>query len=256
MRALLLAPVLVPAFALVLAPVLAAPAGAVEPPLVALDVGHFTLAPGATSARGRSELEFNRDLAALVREALARRGLRVRLIGYDGEMSVLSRRAAAARGADLLLSIHHDSVQPHFLQDWTYEGENLRFSDRYAGFSLFVSRRNPALPASLACASAVGAAMNGAGFVPSLYHADPIPGESKSFADRANGVHYYDNLVVLHAAAQAAVLVEAGVIVNRDEELALRDPARQSRMAEAIADGVRSCLGARGRTLTRRGSLG
>jgi hypothetical protein len=50
--------------------------------------------------------------------------------------------------------------------------------------------------------------MRGAGFVPSLYHAEPIPGESP-FADRTNGVHYYDNLVVLHTATQPAVLLEA-----------------------------------------------
>ncbi len=238
MRALLVAAMLA---------ALAAPAAAREPPLVAVDVGHFTAEPGATSARGRAELEFNRDLAQLVRAALEGHGVRVRLVGYDGGMSVLSRRTAAARDADLLVSIHHDSVQPHFLEEWTYEGETRRFADAFAGYSLFVSRRNPGLVESLACASAIGAAMRGAGFAPSLYHADPIPGERKPFADRANGVHYYDNLVVLHTAAQPAVLFEAGVIVNRAEELRLRDPAVQSRIAAAVADGVRSCLGTRDR---------
>jgi N-acetylmuramoyl-L-alanine amidase len=218
-----------------------------EPPLVAVDVGHYLAEPGATSARGRAELEFNRDLAALVRDELQSRDIRVLLVGADGDMAVLSRRTAAARGADLLLSVHHDSVQPHYLEEWVHEGETRRFTDRFAGFSLFVSRRNPELAASLACASAVGAALRGAGFVPSLYHAEPIPGESKPFADRANGVHYYDNLVVLHTATQAAVLFEAGVIVNRVEELALREPATQRRMAAAVADGVRSCLVSRRR---------
>jgi N-acetylmuramoyl-L-alanine amidase len=222
-------------------------AAAREPPLVAVDVGHYAAEPGATSARGRPELEFNRELAALIRDALQARGVRVVLIGADGDMAVLSRRTAAARGADLFLSVHHDSVQPHYLEEWVHEGETRRFSDRFAGYSLFVSRRNPELAASLACASAIGAAMRGAGFVPSLYHAEPTPGESKPFADRANGVHYYDNLVVLHTATQPAVLFEAGVIVNRAEELALRDPATRARMAEAVADGVRSCLVSRRR---------
>ena len=226
---------------------LVAAAAAREPPLVALDVGHFAAEPGATSARGRPELEFNRALAMLVREELQVRGVRVLLIGADGGMAVLSRRTAAASGADLFLSVHHDSVQPHYLEDWVYDGEARRFSDRYAGYSLFVSRRNPALGASRACASAIGVAMRGAGFVPSLYHAEPIPGESKPFADRTNGVHYYDNLVVLHTATQPAVLFEAGVIVNRTEELALLDPAARARMAGAVADGVGSCLVSRGR---------
>lgn len=213
--------------------------------LVAIDVGHFLAEPGALSARGRPEFEFNRELAALIREALEARHLNVLVIGADGNMSVLSRRTGAAQGASLLVSVHHDSVQPHYLEDWDYEGETRRFSDRFAGFSLFVSRRSPQLATSLACASAIGASLRAAGFAPSLYHAEPIPGESKPFADRPNGVHYYDNLVVLHTATQPAVLLEAGVIVNRAEELVLRDPATQRRIAGAVAAGVGECLAAR-----------
>ncbi len=213
-------------------------------PLVAVDVGHFLAEPGALSARGRPELEFNRELAALLREALEARRLAAIVIGADGNMSVLSHRTAAARRADLFVSVHHDSVQPRYLEAWDYAGETRRFSDRFAGFSLFVSRRNPRLAESLACASAIGAGLRAAGFVPSLYHAEPIPGESKPFADRLNGVHYFDNLVVLHTATQAAVLLEAGVIVNRAEELGLRDPATQGRIAGAVAAGVAECLAA------------
>jgi N-acetylmuramoyl-L-alanine amidase len=138
--------------------------------------------------------------------------------------------------------VHHDSAQPHYLEEWTHDGETRRFTDRFTGFSLFVSRRNPAAAASLACASGIGAALRAAGFAPSLYHAEPIPGESKPFADRANGVHYFDNLVVLHTATQPAVLLEAGVILNRAEELAMRDPATQRRIADAVAAGVTACL--------------
>jgi len=224
---------------------LIAASAAAGAPLVAVDVGHYVAEPGAISARGRPELDFNRDLAAVIRNALQAGGARVLLIGADGDMAVLSRRTAAARGADLFLSVHHDSVQPHYLEEWPHEGEIRRYSDRFAGFSLFVSRRNPQLGASLECASAIGASMRRAGFAPSLYHAEPIPGEAKPFADRANGVHYYDNLAVLHTATQAAVLFEAGVIVNRAEELALREPATQARIAAAVADGVHSCLSAR-----------
>ena len=35
---------------------------------------------------------------------------------------------------------------------------------------------------------------------------------------------------------------EAGVIKHRDEELALLDPKRQERMADAIATGIAACL--------------
>jgi len=223
-----------------------APAAAQEPALVAVDVGHFLAEPGALSARGRPEFEFNRALALDLRDALEAQGDRVRLIGAAGDVAVLSRRTTAARGASLFLSVHHDSVQPHYLEEWHHEGETQRFSDRFAGFSLFVSRRNPDPAASLACASAIGARLRAAGFAPSLYHAEPIPGESKPFADRRNGVHYFDNLVVLHAATQPAVLLEAGVIVNRAEELRIREPATRRRIADAVAGGVRECRGGRG----------
>lgn len=212
-------------------------------PLVAVDVGHYAGEPGATSARGRPELAFNRELALELARALEVRGLRAQLIGANGDMAVLSRRTAVAREAALFVSVHHDSVQPHYLEEWEHRGERRKFSDRYAGFSLFVSRRNPEFEQSLACASAIGRELRAAGFAPSLYHAEPIPGESKPFADRANGVHYYDNLVVLHSATQPAVLVEAGVIVNRAEELALAEPATQRRIAAAVAEGARRCLG-------------
>jgi N-acetylmuramoyl-L-alanine amidase len=112
---------------------------------------------------------------------------------------------------------------------------------------VFVSRKNHALGQSLACASAIGEALRAAGFSPSLYHADPIPGENKPFADRTNGVHYYDNLIVLKTARTPAVLLEAGVIVNRDEELKMRSAETQKRVAGAVARGLERCLAGRRR---------
>lgn len=209
---------------------------------VAIDVGHSVQAPGATSARGRVEFEFNRELALAIGRAVGAEGFRAQLIGADGEQNSLGGRPARARGASFFLSVHHDSVQPHFLQAWVHDGAQRLYSDRYAGFSLFVSRRNPALPASLRCASRLGEELRRAGFRPSMYHAEPIPGEMKPFADRANGVHYYDNLAVLKGAASPAVLLEAGVIVNRDEEPVLASGATRQRMAGAVARGLASCL--------------
>ena len=217
-------------------------AAAAQGRTVAIDVGHFLDNPGATSARGRPEFAFNLDLALEIDRALQARGLATVLIGADGAMAHLSRRTAAAGGADFFLSVHHDSVQPRFIEDWVVEDVPRRFSDRNAGFSLFVSRKNPLLAHSLACASAIGAALREAGLAPSLYHAEPIPGESKPFADRLNGVHYYDNLVVLKTARSPAVLLEAGVIVNRDEETRMLSPEVRQRIAAAVADGVERCL--------------
>ena len=223
-------------------PLLLCAAASVHAATVAIDVGHFIEEPGATSARGRPELDFNRELAAEIESAVRGRGLGTLLIGADGFMSQLTRRTAAAAAADFLLSVHHDSVQPHFLETWEFDGVERAFSDRYSGFSLFVSRKNRSLTRSLACASAIGEALRGAGFSPSFYHADPIPGENKPFADRRNGVHYYDNLIVLKTARTPAVLLEAGVIVNREEELKVQSEVVRKRIAAAVADGLQRCL--------------
>jgi N-acetylmuramoyl-L-alanine amidase len=222
-------------------------ADAIAGPTIAVDVGHSRAVPGATSAHGRVEFEFNLELAADIDTALRRNGLATRLIGAEGDMARLSARTASARGADFLLSVHHDSVQPHFLEGWQWQGGDRLYSDRYSGFSLFVSHKNPALAASLRCASAIGAALRQAGFRPSLYHAERIPGESKPFADRENGVHYYDNLVVLITAASPAVLLEAGVIVNREEAITAAEPETRRRMAAAVAAGVSVCVASRSR---------
>ncbi len=117
-----------------------------------------------------------------------------------------------------------------------------RYSDRYAGYSLFVSRLHPDVAASLKCASAIGAALRESGFTASRYHADPIEGENRPFADEPNGVHYFDNLAVLKTARVPALLFEAGVIVNRDEELRMRDSGVRLKIVEAIVTGVGRCL--------------
>ena len=200
---------------------------------VAVDVGHYAAEPGVISASGVPEFEFNLALAFAVKTELEKLQMKVRLIGERGDYAVLHHRTRDARGADLFVSIHHDSVKERLLPE----------ADRFSGFSVFISRFNPKAERSLACASAIGARLRGAGFTPSRYHADPVLGESRPFADEENGVHYYDNLAVARAAAMASVLVEAGVIVNREEDQRMRDPEVRRRIAAAVAGGTRACFG-------------
>lgn len=210
---------------------------------IAVDVGHFLRQPGAISARGVAEFEYNVRLAREISETLKRAGYKAILIGDDGMAEDLAKRAPRAAGMDLFISVHHDSVQPRYLAAWDYEGATYWYApDPFAGFSLFVSRLNAHTEASLKCASAIGAALRQAGFKPSRYHADRILGENRPFADEVNGVHYFDNLAVLKTARIPALLFEAGVIVNRDEELRMRDPAVRQRIADSIAKAVGACL--------------
>lgn len=209
---------------------------------IAVDVGHYLAKPGVISARGIPEFDYNLRLAREISEALKHAGHKTLLIGDDGLAENLGGRAPRAAGMDLFISIHHDSVQPRFFSSWESVGETYYYSDQFSGFSLFVSRLNSQTEASLKCATAIGAALRKAGFTPSRYHADPIVGENRPFADETNGVHYFDNLAVLKTASIPALLFEAGVIVNRDEELRMRDPAVRRRIAESIVAAAGACL--------------
>jgi N-acetylmuramoyl-L-alanine amidase len=199
---------------------------------VALDSGHSRRNPGAISALGIPEWELNRQLALDVAQRLERLGISYRLIGSDGNMEVLTDRTALAQSDELFISLHHDSVLP----EW------LAHVERYRGYSLFISRQNPKINASLDCARQLGDRLLAAGFEPSGYHATPVKGENRPFADRRRGIHYFDGLAVLRTARQPAVLVEAGVIVNRKDEIHITSEKGREKMADAIASAINDCL--------------
>ena len=212
-------------------------------PKVAVDVGHTLAEPGASSARGRSEFDFNRQLAAQLVLALQARSVAVREINTSGTIGSLAGRPEQAGGSDFFVSIHHDSIAAEYLQAWDWDGSETSFTTLKRGFGIFVSRRNPELASSLRCASAMGATLRRAGFMPTPWH-----GRKHQPADAENGVWYYDNLVVLHKSTFPAVLFEAGVIKHREEELELLDGERQERMADALATGITGCLAVTGKS--------
>lgn len=218
---------------------IASVAQAAPAPLVAVDIGHTLEAPGAISARGRTELDFNRDLALKVVTALENVGLRTVLVNADSRIESLEARPASVPDADFFLSIHHDSTSEVHLTEWEWEGTPQTYSDIWAGHSMFVSPRNPDFDTSVLCGRTIGARMQRAGFEPTDKNA-----RRREYVDATHAVHRFDNLIVLYRAVQPALLFEAGVIKNRDEELLLRDEARQARMAAEIASGLAACLSA------------
>ncbi|WP_027184680.1 N-acetylmuramoyl-L-alanine amidase family protein [Desulfovibrio inopinatus] len=206
-------------------------------------VGHSNRRGGAQSARGRSEFLFNQKLAAALADGLRQAGFsKTVLVNFEGNVDSLEAkvRAAKAAQADIVLSIHHDSVQPRYLSKWTVNGKAYRYSDRFSGYSLFVSKKNPRFGASFALARKLGEQLRRRGLVPTLHHAEPIKGENRPLLDKKNGVYQYDGLVVLREADVPAVLIEAGVIVHRDEELDLLSEERQQATVEAVVEAVRA----------------
>lgn len=217
--------------------------------VVAIDAGHGPKAPGAISASGVAEYRFNLRLAGHVRDALVAAGFTKAFLidptGLDLPPVERAKRANAAK-AGLLISIHHDSAQPQFFTSETVDGTTRRYCDHFAGYSLFYSGRNRQADDSLALAKLMGRQLRREGLPFTRHHAADVPGERRPLVDDALGVYRYDGLAVLHAAAAPAVLVEAGVIVNRTEEADLAGPTRQMQTARAIARAVVNwCAGLR-----------
>ena len=210
---------------------------------LAIDAGHSKLHFGATSASGKPEFAFNAQLAQTISDVIAAHGVEVVRIGHDGSITNLKERTQLANAAEarFFLSIHHDSVQSQFLKTVHANGVTHNESDYASGFSLFVSRKNADVETSLKCANAIGAALMAKGLHPSFHHAEKIRGENREWANQENGVYYYDDLIVLKTANMPAVLLEAGVIVNRQEEAALQTPAMQNTIAAAVETGLSEC---------------
>jgi N-acetylmuramoyl-L-alanine amidase len=171
------------------------------------------------------------------------------IINPKGEKISLERRTEMinSAGPDLLISIHHDSVQPVYLSEWTWKGAPALFCDRYRGYSVFISDKNVMHDVSRSFAAMLGSQLRKSGFVPSAHHSEPIRGEGKKPVDERTGVYRFDELAVLSHARCPAVLIECGIIRNRSEETLLRSRAYRQRMAGAIASAVSAFLDAAGR---------
>jgi N-acetylmuramoyl-L-alanine amidase len=211
---------------------------------IVLDVGHTAESEGAISARNVAEFVFNLRLAQRIEEKLKAEGFaETRLLLTEGKARPsLVKRVAAANNlhADLFLSIHHDSVPNKLLDDWEFEGKKSHFSDRFSGYSVFVSRNNPDFKTSLAFAELVGKEMKAQGLQYAQQYTQAIMGRYQHpLLNKETGVYSNDQLVVLRSTRMPAVLLEAGSIINRDEELKMDSPERRDIISNAVATAVK-----------------
>jgi len=234
------------AILLILALAFCAEPAAAETYVVAIDVGHTKASPGAISATGRPEYEFNREIARQLEEKLKETNkdggatINPFIISSEKPMALPTRtKIAASKNADLFVSIHHDSAQDKYLEEREVNGKEERFTNEFSGYSVFVSRKNPRYDESLDVARRIGRGMQTNGFKFARHHHEQIAGENRPFADEAAGVYAFDDLVVLKTATMPAVLVECGVIVNPKEEQELVSKNRQAAITAAIVRGIR-----------------
>jgi N-acetylmuramoyl-L-alanine amidase len=220
---------------------LATSAGSDLKPRVALDIGHSIKQPGAYSARGVGEYYFNRTIAEAVLRSLKQSGeVEAFIINPQGKSISLAERTrqAANKRATLFLSIHHDSVQRRYVKEWKVDGKTHLYSDKFSGFSVFVSRKNRKFAQSQRLGRFLSEAMLARGFSPTLHHAEKIPGEGRNLLDKDLGLYEFEDLIVLKTAAMPAVLLECGVIINRSEETSLQKLEIQQRIADAATEAI------------------
>src|SRR5207302_6241712 len=99
---------------------------------------------------------------------------------------------------------------------------------------------------SLRYARLLGNALKTRGLRYTPHYTEAIMGSRRrELVDAGAGVYRYDQLIVLREGRMPAVLLEAGSIVNRDEELLLESPERQAAIAAAVTDAVEAFCVAR-----------
>ncbi len=221
---------------------------------VVLDVGHTPESPGARSARGIDEFVFNLRLGKLIDQALRDAGFAKAVLMVTDGPGVRSMYVRMARAnsldANLLLSIHHDSVPDSFLEKWEYQGKHETFSDRFKGHSLYVSDDTADLKDSLMFASMLGQQLKSRGLQYTPHYTEKFMGHNRhELLDADAGVYRYDTLFVLKKAQMPAALLEAGSIANRDEELQMETPERQNLISASVVAAIDSfCTAMQGKT--------
>ncbi len=212
---------------------------------VILDVGHTVESQGAISARNVPEYDFNLRLATHLEQSLIEDGFNktVLLVTGGSARPSLFKRVAKANGlsANLLVSIHHDSVPNSLMESWEFEGKESHFSDRFTGHSIFVSYENPHLERSLLFGRLLGNELKDRGLQYARQYTQPIMGRyQRELVDRETGVYRFDQLIVLRKTQMPAVLFEAGSIINREEELVMNSAERLDLISASLKASVRT----------------
>ncbi len=176
--------------------------------VICLDPGHGGKNRGAVSPGGIAEKEANLFLARMVAEKLRRRGLAVFLTREEDSTVGLYERTDIARSknADLLLSLHYNSVDTD--------------RDPRAATGCTVLYYRP----------------------PARELAGDLYRSLKKIGLSGRGVRWR-SLAVIRPGDLVAALVEVAYLSNPDDEALVMDPAFREKTAEAIADGVIEYLG-------------
>jgi N-acetylmuramoyl-L-alanine amidase len=203
---------------------------------MAIDVGHTAMRYGAVSAHGKGEYDFNLRLAHELVTRLHNDGFEKAEVVIQTDSDLAARaRDLSSRHPNLVLSLHHDSVQDKYLRTAELDGQVRTFTDGFSGYSIFVSHDNVKRDESDRFARMLGGAMIAQGLKPTFHHHEQ---ENRPILDAQTGVFLYDALVVLRQTTAPAVLLESAVITDREDEARADDPAYRHRIVDAIASAI------------------
>jgi N-acetylmuramoyl-L-alanine amidase len=172
--------------------------------VVVVDAGHGGKDPG-TMVGSTDEKHINLQVAKKVAALLTQRGITVVMTRQDDHFVELEDRADVAnrRGADLFVSIHCDSSPDREMR----------------GFTIYVAR--DASREAYQAARSISTSMKAASDTRGIREAD------------------YKVLVLTRC---PAVLVELGYLSNSADARRLQDAAFQTRLAQAVTDGILATL--------------
>ncbi len=220
-------------------------------PLVLIDPGHGGRDPGATAVSGDiTEKQLALQLARELRDKLAADGrVRIAMTRNDDRYLTLDQRSALARrlGASLYVSLHMDSAPNPLARGATVYSLSDVASDAEAE-RLAQSENSAAARAGDADGS-VRAILSDLAvrrqMTASANFAERLLRHSAGRVELRPQPHKFADFHVLRNAGVPAVLFEAGYISNVDDEAALRDPVRRSRMVQALAATIEADTAAR-----------
>ena len=201
-----------------------------------IDVGHTEINYGAVSAHGRPEFDFNRRLAQELATRLWDNGFGRTEVVIQTDPDLQKRaRDLNSRRPNLMLSLHHDSVQDKYLKTGELDGKLRTYTEGFRGYSIFVSRDNAYLDDSERFARMLGGELLARGLKPTFHHHEQ---ENRPIYDPETGVFFFDLLVVLRQTTAPAVLLESAVITNPEDEAKADDAAYRKRITDAIVSAV------------------
>jgi len=228
--------------------------------LVMLDPGHGGEDEGARGHGGLLEKSVTLDLAKLLAEQLRAAGMEARLTRSDDSYVPLWDRAslANAQGADLFISLHLNAAPTRQARGSEVYFLSMGAGDRMAAELAAVENAGARPGQDQDPDRVVADILNDMSQKAFLQDSERLAVAIQAQLNQLHGIQQRGvkqaPFVVLRGAAMPAVLVETAFISNPREEAKLRDLQFRTRVAQAIARGVRRFF-AGGTRVSRRRTL-